>query len=83
MPPPPLLQSYPYINAGGDIFLAITPFVPVLHNCMTSLLVGAGAKHEASPNARRRDASDASGRLVGGVGRGGDLQDTTVVAMAC
>jgi len=35
---------------------------------MTSLLVGAGAKHEASPNARRRDAPNASGRLVGGVG---------------
>ena len=36
---------------------------------MTSLSVGAGPKHEALANARRRDAPDASGRLVGGVGR--------------
>ena len=49
---------------------------------MTSLSVGGGAKHEASPNARWRDGPNTSGRLVGGKG-GGDLQDTTVVAMAC
>ena len=31
---------------------------------MTSLLVGGGAKCEASPNVRQRDAPDISGRLT-------------------
>ena len=42
------------------ISLAITPSLPIKHD---SLSVGE-AKHKASPNARRRDGLDASGRLT-------------------
>ena len=56
-------------NVGGaytrdaTISLAITPSLPIKHD---SLGGGGGgeAKHKASPNARRRDAPDASGRLM-------------------
>ena len=43
---------------------AITPSLPIKHDSIVICRWGVEAKREASPNARRRDAPDASGRLT-------------------
>ena len=57
-------------NAGGaytrdaTISLMITPSLPMKHDSIVVCRWGVEAKREASPNARWRDAPDASGRLT-------------------
>ena len=59
-------------NAGGGgaytrdatISLAITPSLPTKHDSIVICHWGVEAKRKASPNARRRDVPDASGRLM-------------------
>ena len=43
---------------------AITPSLPIKHDAIVICRWGVEDKREASPNARRRDAPDASGRLT-------------------
>ena len=57
-------------NAGGaytrdaTISLTITPSLPIKHDFIVICRWGVEAKREASPNARWRDAHDATGRLT-------------------
>ena len=48
----------------ATISLAITPSLPVKHDSIVICRWGVEAKREVSPNARRRDAPDASGGLT-------------------
>ena len=48
----------------ATISLAITPSLPIKHDSIVICQWGMEAKREVSPNARRRDAPDASGRLT-------------------
>ena len=67
---PPFVTLALVQNAGGaymrdaTISPAITPSLPIKHDSIVICRWGVEAKREASPNARRRDAPDASGRLT-------------------
>ena len=49
---------------GITISLVITPFLPTKHDSIVICRWGVETKREASPNARQRDAPEASGRLT-------------------